>query len=129
MVDVVSGCIDFGVGIVVDVDGELYELVIELLFPLLHGLGEEGFSEVGIGVGVAHGLKLLGNRLPSWWASETEGILVGVQFVNVSIVRFKGDWSPKNVYGFVNPFGVESGVETLKMAPSRLFSRHGSHCW
>jgi hypothetical protein len=75
---VVSGYINFGVDIMVDVHDELCEFAIELLFPLLHGFGEEGFNEVGISVGVAHGLKLLGNRLLSWWASETEGILVGV---------------------------------------------------
>ena len=79
MVDgVVSGCINFGVDIVVDVNGELCEFAIELLFPLLHGFGEEGFNEVGISVGIAQGLKLLGNCLPSRWMSETEGILVGV---------------------------------------------------
>ena len=36
-------------------------------------------------------------------------------------MRYKVDQCPKNVYGFVNPFGVESGVETLKMKPTRLF--------
>jgi hypothetical protein len=41
--------------------------------------------------------------------------------VNISFVRYKVDWCPNNVYGFVNPFGVESGVETLKMSPTCLF--------
>ena len=45
--DVVGGCINFNVGIVVDVGGKLCKLAIELLFPLLHGFGEEGFDEGG----------------------------------------------------------------------------------
>ena len=43
--DVVTGHINFGVGIVIDVGGELYELVINLLFPLPYGFGEECFGE------------------------------------------------------------------------------------
>ena len=61
--DVVRGRIKFGVGIVVDVGGELYEHAIELHFPLLHGFGEEGFGEGKIGVNVTYGLKLLGNPI------------------------------------------------------------------
>ena len=43
--DVVSGCINFNVGIMVDLGGELWKLAIELLFPLQHGFGVEGFGE------------------------------------------------------------------------------------
>ena len=112
--DVVDGCVNIGVGIGVDIGSELCELAIELLFPLLHKFGEEGFGEGGIGVGVTHGLQLLGNCLVSRCASEVQGGLVGVQFVN------KANSSPQHIYGFVNSFGVEGGIETLKMAPTRL---------
>ena len=61
--DVVGGRINFGVGIVIDVGGELYELAIKLLFPFLHRFGKEGFGEGRIGVDVTCGLKLLGNPL------------------------------------------------------------------
>lgn len=30
----------------------------------------------------------------------------------------------KNTYGLVNPFGVDHGVETLKVAPSHLLILH-----
>ena len=36
-------------------------------------------------------------------------------------MRYKAGLSPENVYGFVNLCGVESGFETLKMAPTHLF--------
>jgi hypothetical protein len=62
--DVVGSCINFGVGIMVDIDGELYELAIKLLFPLSHGFNEEGYGEGGIGVGITHNLKLLDNLPP-----------------------------------------------------------------
>lgn len=48
MVNVVVGSsINFGVGIMVDIRGELYELAIKLLFPLPHGFNEEGYGEGG----------------------------------------------------------------------------------
>ena len=96
MDDVVGGRINFGVG------GKLCELAIELLFPLLHGFGEEGFIEGGIGVGVTHSLKLLGNCLPSQCMSKMEGGLVGIQFNDTLFVSYKINLSLKNVYGFVN---------------------------
>ena len=92
--DVVSGRINFGVGIMVDIGGELCKLAIELLFPLSHGFGEEGYGERGIDVGVPHGLKLLGNRLPSQCASKTNGDIVGVRSVNASFVVYNVNLSP-----------------------------------
>ena len=45
--DVVGGRINFGIGIVIDIVGELCELAIEVLFPLAHGFGKKGFDEDG----------------------------------------------------------------------------------
>ena len=118
--DVGGGCINIGAGIVVDVGDELCELAIELVFPLPHGFGEEGFDEGGIGVGVTHSLKLLGSCLPSQCVSEMEGNLVGVGSVDTSFVGYKVNSSPKNVYGFVNPLSVDNNIETLNMAPTCL---------
>ena len=95
--DVVGGHINFGVGIVIDIVGELCELGMELLFPLSRGFGEEGFGEDKIGVGVTHGLKLLGNCLLSHCVSKTEGGLVGVQFIDTSFVGNKVNSFLENV--------------------------------
>ena len=78
----------------------------------------------GIGVGITHSLKLLGNRLLSRCVSETEGSLVGVRSVDIFFVGHKVKSSPKNVYGFVDPFGVDGGVETFMMTPTHLFVLH-----
>lgn len=32
--------------------------------------------------------------------------------------------SPEHIYEFMNSFGVEGNIETLKMAPTRLFVLH-----
>ena len=37
---------------------------------------------------------------------------------------YKVNFSPKNVYGFVNPFGVDGGVETFMMTPTHLLVLH-----
>ena len=62
--DVVGSHINFRVGIMVDVDGELYELAIKLLFPLLHGLMKR--------VSVRGGLVLALPIASSCWAIASQ---------------------------------------------------------
>lgn len=53
---------------------------------------------------------------------ELKGNIVGVRFVDIFFVKNKVDVPSEYIIGFVNPFGVESGVETLKVTPSCLSS-------
>lgn len=96
MVDDVIGCrINFDVGIVVHVGGELCKFAIELLFPLPHGFGEKGFGEGMIGVDVTMASSCWGNRLLSWCVSKMEGSFVGIRFVNTSDVWYIVNTCPK----------------------------------
>lgn len=97
--DVVGGRINFGIGIVIDITGELCELAIEVLLPPTHGFGKKGFNKDGLvfALPMASSCWVVASRAGAPRASALEGGFIGVQFIDTSYVGYKVNLSSENV--------------------------------